>query len=76
MKGVKSSALTMHTILAETQIDLSDILSLSINDIIPLDVPITQNAMVKINNVQWFSAKPGISNNKKAIKIIDVCNKN
>lgn len=76
MRGVKSSALTMHTILAETQIDLSDILSLSINDIIPLDVPITQNAMVKINNVQWFSAKPGISNNKKAIKIIDVCNKN
>lgn len=75
MKGVKNSNLTMRTILAETKIDLSDILSLRINDIIPLDVPITQNAMIKINNVQWFTAKPGISNNKKAIKIIDVCNK-
>lgn len=73
MKGVKSSNLTIHTILAETQIDLSDILSLRINDIIPLDAPITQNAMIKINDVQWFTAKPGISNNKKAIKIIDVC---
>ncbi|WP_044973626.1 flagellar motor switch protein FliM [Ruminococcus sp. HUN007] len=76
MKGVKSSKLTMTTVLAETQIDLSDILSLRINDIIPLDVPITQNAKVKINNVQWFTAKPGISNNKKAIKIIDICNNN
>ncbi|MBE6853229.1 MAG: flagellar motor switch protein FliM [Ruminococcus sp.] len=75
MKGVKNSSLTMHTILAETQIDLSDILSLRLNDIIPLDVPITQNAMVKINDVQWFTAKPGISNNKKAIKIIDVYDK-
>ena len=76
LKGVKSTKLTMTTVLAETQIDLSDILSLRINDIIPLDVPITQNAKVKINNVQWFTAKPGISNNKKAIKIIDICNKN
>ena len=76
LKGVKSSKLTMTTVLAETQIDLSDVLSLRINDIIPLDVPITQNAKVKINNVQWFTAKPGISNNKKAIKIIDICNNN
>jgi len=76
MKGVKNSTLTMSTVLAETQIDLSDILSLRVNDIIPLDVPITQNAMIKINNVQWFTAKPGISNNKKAIKIIDICNNN
>jgi len=76
LKGVKSSTLTMTTVLAETQIDLSDILSLRVNDIIPLDVPITQNAKVKINNVQWFTAKPGISNNKKAIKIIDICNNN
>lgn len=74
MKGVKSSKLTMSTVLAETQIDLSDILSLRVNDIIPLDVPITRNAMVKINNVQWFTAKPGVSNNKKAIKIIEICN--
>jgi flagellar motor switch protein FliM len=76
LKGVKNSTLTMTTVLAETQIDLSDILSLRINDIIPLDVPITQNAKVKINNIQWFTAKPGISNNKKAIKIIDICNNN
>ena len=76
LKGVKNSKLTMTTVLAETQIDLSDVLSLRINDIIPLDVPITQNAKVKINNVQWFTAKPGISNNKKAIKIIDICNNN
>lgn len=76
MKGVKNSSLTMRTVLAETEIDLSDILSLRVGDIIPLDVPITQNAVVKINNVKWFTAKPGISNNKKAIKIVDVCNKN
>ncbi len=75
LKGVKNSTLTMSTVLAETEIDLSDILSLRVNDIIPLDVPITQNAMVKINNVQWFTAKPGISNNKKAIKIVEICNK-
>ena len=69
MKGVKNSSLTMRTVLAETEIDLSDILSLRVGDIIPLDVPITQNAVVKINNVKWFTAKPGISNNKKAINL-------
>ena len=75
LKGVRSSSLTLHAILAETQIELSDILSLQLNDIIPLDVPITQNAVVKINDVHWFNAKPGVSNNKKAIKVIDICNK-
>lgn len=73
LKGVRNSTLTLNAILAETQIDLSDILSLQVNDIIPLDVPITQNAVVKINNVHWFNAKPGVSGSKKAIKIIDVC---
>ncbi|MBP1566185.1 MAG: flagellar motor switch protein FliM [Oscillospiraceae bacterium] len=73
LKGVRNSTLTLNAVLAETRIDLSDILSLQVNDIIPLDVPITQNAIIKINNVHWFNAKPGVSGNKKAIKIIDVC---
>ncbi len=73
LKGVRNSSLTLNAILAETQIGLSDILSLQVNDIIPLDIPITHNATVKINDIHWFNAKPGVSGNKKAIKIIDVC---
>lgn len=73
--GVRNTTLNVNAVLAKTQIDLSDIISLQVNDIIPLDVPITQSAMVNINNIHWFNAKPGVSNNKKAVKITEICDK-
>ena len=73
--GVRNTSLGVKAILAQTQIDLSDIISLQVNDIIPLDVPITQNAMIKVNNIHWFNAKPGVTNNKKAVKITEICDK-
>lgn len=75
LKGVKNTELTLHAVLAETTVELSDILSLQVNDIISLDVPITTNAKVKVNDVHWFNAKPGISGSRKAIKIIDICDR-
>jgi flagellar motor switch protein FliM len=46
LNGIKNSVVKMDIILAETQIDLNEILTLQVDDIIPLDIPITQNAFV------------------------------
>lgn len=73
LSGVRDTSVDISAVLAQTRIELSDIISLQVNDIIPLDVPITQNAAIKVNNVHWFNAKPGVSNNKKAVKIVEIC---
>lgn len=72
LKGIKNSALSIDVILGETQVELHDIITLQPDDIIPLNIPIKNNANVKINDNLWFDGKLGIINNKKAIKIDNV----
>ncbi|MDR1674722.1 MAG: flagellar motor switch protein FliM [Oscillospiraceae bacterium] len=71
-RNIQNSPLKIDVVLSETQIDLFDILTLQPDDVIPLNVPITHNATVKINNNLWFDGKLGVSNNKKAIKIDNI----
>lgn len=72
LKGINNSTLKIDVILAETKIELADILTLQPDDIIPLNMPITGNAAVKINDNLWFDGKVGVNNNKKAIKIDNI----
>ena len=72
LKGLKNSSLKLDIILAETEVELYDILTLKVNDVIPLQVPITHNASVKINDNLWFDGKLGTKNHKKAIKIDNI----
>lgn len=71
--GIKEATAEVSAVLSRTQVELGDIISLQVNDIIPLDIPITHNAEVKVNNVHWFNAKPGVCKNKKAVKIVEIC---
>jgi flagellar motor switch protein FliM len=72
LKGINNSYLKIDVVFAETQISLADILTLQPDDIIPLNMPITGNAAVKINNNLWFDGKVGVNNNRKAIKIDNI----
>ena len=72
LQGVKNSSLKIDVILSETQVELYDILNLQINDIIPLNMPITDNVTVKIGNQVWYDGKLGIKNNKKAVRIDNI----
>lgn len=72
MEAIKDSELTINTVLCDTELDLYDILTLQVNDVIPLNMPIDKNVVVKIGNEKWFDGKLGIRNNKKAVKIDNI----
>lgn len=74
IKQISSSDLKIEAILAETKINLDEILSLQPNDIILLNAPITQDISLKINNKKLFDGKLGTLNHKKAVKINNVYN--
>lgn len=72
LNALKDSQLKIDAVLCETQVDLFDILTLQVNDIIPLNTSIDSNVEVKIGNNLWFDGKMGIKNNRKAIKIDNI----
>lgn len=72
LKTLGESELTVTAVLADTNLELKDVLGLQVGDIIPLDKPITANAMIKIGETYWFDGKLGTYNNKKAFKIDNI----
>lgn len=72
LKGIKDTALRVNAVLAETKVDLYDILTLQVNDVIPLNVSIDGNVAVKVGGNLWFDGKLGVKNGKKAVKIDNI----
>lgn len=72
MEAIKDSDLRIDAVLCDTELDLYDILTLQVNDVIPLNMPIDKNIKVKIGDNLWFDGKLGIRNNKKAVKIDNI----
>ncbi len=72
MTALNQSSLTIKAVLSETQLQMSDVLHLQVNDIIPLDKKISSNVVLRIGEKDWFDGKLGIFNNKKAVKIENV----
>lgn len=72
MTTLNQSSLTVTAVLSETHLQMSDVLHLQVNDIIPLDKKISGNVVLRIGDRDWFDGKLGIYNNKKAVKIENV----
>jgi flagellar motor switch protein FliM len=72
MTTLSNSTLSVNAVLCETQVDLYDILTLQVDDVIPLNVPIDKNVAVKVGGSTWFDGKLGVINNRKAIKIDNI----
>ncbi len=72
LEAIKDSDLRIDTILCETKLDLFDVLTMQVGDIIPLNMPIDSNVTVKIGDNIWFDGKLGIKNKKKAVKIDNI----
>lgn len=72
LEAIKDSDLRISAVLGETKLDLYDVLTMQVNDIIPLDVPIDSNITVNIGSNLWFDGKLGTKNNKKAVKIDNI----
>lgn len=74
IKRISRSDFKIEAMLAETHVELNEILSLHTNDVLLLNVPIDRNISLMVNNEKLFDGKLGIANHKKAIKICNVFN--
>ena len=72
LEAIKDSELRISAVLGETKLDLYDVLTMQVNDIIPLNVPIDSNITVNIGSNLWFDGKLGTKNSKKAVKIDNI----
>lgn len=72
MNALKNSDVDVRAVLCDTKVDLYDILTLQVDDVIPLNTPISRNIELKIGGNVWYDGKLGIMNNRKAIKIDNI----
>lgn len=69
---LSETELEMRAVLCDFELGMSDLLALQVDDVIPLDVKITDNINVLVDEVPWFTAKLGQTNIKKAIKLCGI----
>lgn len=69
MSGISTTELTVKAVLGEINLDMYEVLTLQVNDVIPLDKKISENILVKVGERNWCDGKLGTYNNKKAIMI-------
>ena len=62
MSTLSQSELTVTAVLDDTVLTLRDVLNLQVNDIIPLNKPITDNVQLKVGSTCWFDGKLGTLN--------------
>ncbi len=72
MGALKDSNVEVRAVLCDTNVELYDILTLQVDDIIPLSTPITQNIQLKIGGHLWYDGKLGVMNNHKAVRIDNI----
>lgn len=69
MGGISTTDLEVKAVLGEINLDMYEVLTLQVNDVIPLDKKISENIIVKVGERPWCDGKLGTYNNKKAIMI-------
>ena len=72
MRALNETSLNITAVLGQTSLDVCDVLNLQIDDIIPLDLSIESNVVLRIGNRIWFDGKLGSYNQNKAVKIENV----
>ena len=69
MSGISTTDLEIKAILGEINLDLYEVLTLQVNDVIPLGKNISSNILVRVGDRDWCDGKLGTYNNRKAIMI-------
>ena len=72
IKQISRSNFKIEAILANTTVNLSEILSIHKGDVLLLNAPIEKNISLMVNNEKLFDGKMGIINHRKAVKICNV----
>lgn len=69
LQGIAKTKLSVSAIIDTVQIELEDILSLRVGDVIPLNKTVNDNIQILVDNTPWVEGKIGCKKNKKAVKI-------
>lgn len=69
MGGLSTTDLVVKAVLGEINLDMYEVLTLQVNDVIPLNTKISDNIVVKVGERPWCDGKLGTYNNKKAVMI-------
>ena len=69
MFGISTTDLEVKAVLGTINLDLYEVLTLQVNDVIPLNKKISENILVRVGNRDWCDGKLGTYNGKKAIMI-------
>lgn len=69
MGGISTTDLVVKAVLGEINLDMYEVLTLQVNDVIPLNKKISENIVVKVGERPWCDGKLGTYNNKKAVMI-------
>ena len=69
MTGISSTDLKITAVLGEINLDLYEVLTLQVNDVIPLGKSISSNVQVRVGEKLWCDGKLGTYNNRKAVMI-------
>lgn len=68
-ESLTKSNVSMRTVVGKSTITVLDFLTLTAGDVILLDKPVTEDFEVFIENELKFLGKPGLKNNKVAVRI-------
>lgn len=71
MGNLSEATIELKAIFAELTLDIKDVMSLNVGDIIPLYKKLTDDVTVTVDDVAWFKGKLGQLNLKKAVKITE-----
>lgn len=69
MNGITNTELDVRAVLGSINLDLYEVLTLQINDVIPLDKKITENIDIYVGENLWCDGKLGTYNKKKAVMV-------
>lgn len=69
LNGISTTDLEIKAVLDEINLDLYEVLTLQVNDVIPLNKNIASNITIKVGDKVWCDGKMGTYNNKKAVMI-------
>lgn len=63
------SNLELKVIFDQTQLDLSEVMRLRVNDVIPLNKKLNSSIYLSVDDAMWFTASLGNVKSKKAVKV-------
>lgn len=75
LNKINNTNVAIDVLLGEADITVRDLVELKIGDVLRLNNAVSENLVVKVNEIPKFLCRPGTKGSKIAINIMDIINK-